>query len=145
MINTELFALVRDAIKDQPGRHDQSIWESTSVETSCGTARCVAGWAIHLTTGEKVFHWEPGLTFIEVSPSVRALAAERGIQGDPDDQDGMSLIPDLAASLLGLTEAQADVLFYVAGNDKALTCVELAADGNLYGFERALDLIEQGE
>lgn len=141
MINTELFALVRDAIKGQPGRHDQSTWESTNVETSCGTTRCVAGWAIHLTTGEKVFHWEPGLAFVEVSSSVRALAAEHGIQAEPDDRDGMTLIPGLAASLLGLSQAQADVLFY-ADNDKALTCVELAADGNLYGFERALDLIE---
>lgn len=141
MINTELFALVRDAIKGQPGRHDQSTWESV-LSNECGTTRCVAGWAIHLTTGEKVFRWEPGLGFIEVSPSVRALAAEHGVQGD-DDQDGMDLIPGLAASLLGLTETQADILFY-AENEKALTCVELAADGNLYGFERALDLIEQG-
>lgn len=142
MINTELFAKIRDVIKDQPGRHDQSRWESTL--SGCGTARCVAGWAIHLTTGKKVVYWEPGLSSIEVSPSVRALAAERDIQADPDDGDGVPLIPVLAASLLGLTEAQADILFY-ADNGEALNCVELAADGDLYGFERALDLIEQSE
>lgn len=140
--NVELFRRINEVISARPEEHDQSTWESTSVETSCGTTRCVAGWAIHLTTGEKVFHWDPDLTFIEVSPSVRALAAEHGIRGN-GDQEGMSLIPGLAASLLGLSQAQADVLFY-AGNEKALTCVELAADGNLYGFERALDLIEQG-
>lgn len=143
MINTELFAKVRDVIKDQPDQHDQSTWESVLTE-SCGTTRCVAGWAIHLTTGEKVVHWEPGLPFIEASPSVRTLAAERNIQADSDDRDGLTLIPGLAASLLGLTKAQADILFF-ADNKGALNCVELAADGDLYGFERALDQIEQSE
>lgn len=40
----ELRAKVLAQITSEPDTHDQYVWETV---TSCGTSRCVAGWALH--------------------------------------------------------------------------------------------------
>jgi hypothetical protein len=65
-LNTELFKKIHEVVSANPQRHDQATWEGQSVG-DCGTTRCVAGWAVHLATGQKVFRWESGVPNVLLS------------------------------------------------------------------------------
>lgn len=130
-MNTELFQKIHNAITTQPDQHDQSTWESQSVH-DCDTTRCVAGWAIHLTTGQPVLSWQPGEE-IRLSDATIDLAHDKGVYvEDPEDS---AAILDLAFKLLGLEDfMQAHLLFYVATDERARRAVEKAAAGDRDGF-----------
>jgi hypothetical protein len=57
MPNRELFKKIYDQITTHPEHHWQDVWEAEvsefdsrrSGDPLCGTARCVAGWALHLS------------------------------------------------------------------------------------------------
>lgn len=136
-MNTELFAKIRDMIREHPERHDQSTWESQSVTGECGTARCVAGWAVTLTTGKPVYSWRPGEE-IRLSDATIDLAHDKGVyMEDPHDS---AAVPDLAVKLLGLRNAtHAHLLFYIADDERARRAVEKAAAGDREGFLLALN------
>lgn len=82
--NRVLFEKVAARIEESPDRYRQSDWYT---ETDCGTAYCVAGWAITLAHGEEWWDY--------VSPDVEGLRA----------------IMDEAQRLLGIGEVDADWLF----------------------------------
>jgi len=81
MPNTDLFRKIHDQITTHPESHDQGDWESP-----CGTTRCVAGWALHLT--------EPHLP---VEVTARLLCRGVGIAHCDFDSDA---IPAAAENLL---------------------------------------------
>lgn len=99
-INQPLFQLVLDQIRMEPESHHQGSWEFTN---SCGTTRCVAGWAIHIATGLGV---------------VEACNEYRRMQDHPQN---------VAAMLLGLTDLERDDLFYDMDRDNVLRKVEMYA------------------
>jgi hypothetical protein len=138
-VNRELFQKIHDIIAAQTAErrvHYQQTWES---QGSCGTTRCVAGWAIHLTTGEPVFVHDSAITPpAHLSPSLVELARTRGISADSGDADYFDLIPLLARDLLGLTEKDAYTLFFVADTPEARTAVRMAAHGDEQGFRQLL-------
>lgn len=60
-INKNLFRMIDDVITEHPDWHDQSSWQdSYSPMSSCGTTRCVAGWAQFFVKG-KVAGDTPGV------------------------------------------------------------------------------------
>lgn len=121
MPNAELFAKIRDIIRDNPEQHDQSTFE----DDACGTTRCVAGWAIYLEAGAPLFTSDPG---VRLTPEVKALEERLGLVrgGFEDDLD---MVPVIAQKLLGLNDRQAHQLFYRMNNRRALELVERYAEG----------------
>ncbi|QMP84435.1 hypothetical protein HUN42_00057 [Streptomyces phage Dagobah] len=109
MVNRELFQKIHEVITLHPEQHDQSVWEEP--DPTCGTTRCVAGWAITLTTGKPVY----GKGYV-LHPATLALGKRPGV-------------PSIAGELLGLNDAEADVLFYRTGSDKARDVVKAFAEG----------------
>lgn len=96
MKNVEMFKKIHNQITLHPETHHQGTFEEGQ---SCGTTRCVAGWAIHL--------W----------------GVENGFAGSVNDLMGMYVanhmnpnewveIEDAAGHLLGLSEREAYQLFY---------------------------------
>ena len=124
MPNTELFAKIRDMIREHPEQHDQSAWESQPVD-ECGTTRCVAGWAVYLEAGAPLLTSDSG---VYLTPEVEALGLRLGLVrgGFEDDLD---MIPVIAQRLLGLDDRQAHQLFYRMNNQQALEQVERYAEG----------------
>ena len=141
-LNTELFKKIHEVVSANPQRHDQGTWESvltqdgTSFLPECGTTRCVAGWAVHLTTGQKLFHWEPGMPSVILSDSTIRLAQEHGIP--IESIDDLGVVPNVASKMLGLTDIEAENLFYNAGDDRAREIVAAAVAGDTEAFQRAL-------
>lgn len=82
-INVALLAKVRDHILEEPRRYRQSTWGRRNALVPCGTAACIAGWAANLG----------GAFTLE---ELREGPTETGI---------------LAQQLLGLTTAEANILF----------------------------------
>ena len=83
--NVDLMLQVRNTIKMNPEQHNQATYE-------CGTARCIAGWAIVLNTSQSVEHtW-----------------------------DRMTSAFDEGMEALGLTFTEAATLFYEMDNKTAL-------------------------
>ncbi|MFE6846535.1 hypothetical protein [Streptomyces sp. NPDC057686] len=99
VINQDLFRQVYEQICRVPESHCQSTWEDG--HGSCGTARCVGGWALYFT--------DPHATFEETARNLGFAA------------DGWC---EAAAKVLGLTMEEADYLFYVTGDEEAVRLVE---------------------
>lgn len=113
MVNRELFQKIHEVITLHPEQHDQGAWEESDL--TCNTTRCVAGWAITLTTGQPVYSRRDAL-----HPATLTLGKR------PGKRPG---IPSIAGELLGLNDAEADVLFYRTGSDKARDVVKAFAEG----------------
>ena len=107
---------VFDAITANPELHLQSVWVH---EQSCGTRRCVAGWARHL-------HGHESCT----------ISLEGGIPwGKPGS---MSVTAIVAADLLQISESDARQLFYRTSNHEALTAIEWLARGKELNWDEIL-------
>jgi len=120
MPNRELFQKIHEQISAHPDTHYQGSWE-----TGCGTTRCVAGWAIHLTTGAPVFGSDG-----RVSAQTRALAAEYGTRdAGPGGWHAGYMVADLAQELLGLSQPEAGRLFLADDDYNAAKAVEAYAEG----------------
>lgn len=99
---------VMDHITAHPEKHDQNVWiEQVSdqlddpEDQTCGTAACFAGWAT-LLSGDK-----PLFEGYRVAGAVISTATKRERR-----------VANRAKELLGLTDTQADCLFY-GGNTRA--------------------------
>lgn len=134
-MNTELFQKIHEVISPRPDLLRMHDWESIDGSGECGTTRCIAGWAVHLTTGEPLFHLVPDGDGLEMEhPSVLALSDRLGL--GPLDRRNFEMI---GARLLGLDTDTARVVFYDADDDRAREFVRLAAAGE---DDAALGLLE---
>lgn len=131
-LNREAFQKIHEVISVQPERLAMSTWEDDEPAESCGTTRCVAGWAIHFATGGAPLFANGG----GPSDEVRNLARDHEL--DPDDFSTSTLFECLGANLLGLSYREARAVFYLP-NDVASALVRLAAAGDDAGFENLLD------
>src|SRR3546814_4173457 len=77
-LNTELFAKIYDIITDGDGVPRRQTFSMDTWEHSCGTSRCVAGWAVHLETGQPLFERDGG-----AHRSTLDLAQELGLWTSP--------------------------------------------------------------
>lgn len=126
-MNTELFKKVHEVINDDLDQFDMDAWE----DNSCGTTRCVGGWAIYFAAGEvPLYNWESS----GVSEEVIALADRLGVQSIPDIK--WVHFPQLAARVLGLEEH--DVRLFHVGEITATEFVRLAAQGDEEGARAVL-------
>jgi len=95
--NVELFKKIYRQITDHPETHDQGIWES-----DCGTARCVAGWALYFHNSKQSVH----------------RTAEDILWGEgPRSTLRGSWEAIAAKTILGLTDDEAEDLFFEGKED----------------------------
>lgn len=110
-MNVELLKRINDVVKLDPESFDMNAWEGY-----CGTTRCVAGWAVYLTTGEPLYRgggW---------ADSLCDLAVELGLpEGD---------MQSVARELLWLTFIESEKLFYT-DSDKASHFLHLVGEGRI--------------
>jgi len=88
-VNTDLLTRTLAYIEDHPREWNQGAW---AVQTSCGTAYCFAGTAVHLAQPDAEFNFDDGAPRVAWSVNDRPVGAS-------------------AAELLGLSEDDADRLF----------------------------------
>lgn len=122
--NRQLFQKIYEVIAPESGvidwhKFSMSSWEDD--DSSCGTARCVAGWAIHYESGGAPVYTEDGLghseAVVELADRVGAtMFSSRTVD-----------LEDLAGRLLGL-EGSDRQLFYT-DEETAAEFVHLAAQG----------------
>lgn len=108
MINIEMFKRIENIIIANPEMHSQLEYE---YEDSCGTTRCIAGWAIHLwgqDNGRTGSLWQ-----IRHAWSGGRLSSSH----------------EAGQRILGLTPQEADELFYCMDNERALEMVQQYARG----------------
>lgn len=120
-LNIPLFRKIHAQIESFPESHNQGSWE-------CGTSRCVAGWAVHLTTGQPVY------------ATIGLHSATRKLVEELDVRDTGS-IPAVARRLLGITADEAGRLFY-ADEAQAAEAVRLAATGQADAFARYVQTLD---
>lgn len=89
-INKELLQKVRDHILEEPRRYNQETYFTEETDAPCGTAACIAGWAVLLGQGE---------------PSRAPCPC------DDSDCMGLPMWRRDAVGLLGLNQMEASVLF----------------------------------
>lgn len=115
--NRDLLIRVRDYIKDHPDEHDQNDWgkyhQQQLAEFGCRTTYCIAGHVCVTLSGD-IPVWG-GAEFNSEEPiymnQVRAL-------------DGTKhWVPDRALELLGLTDGEADDLFFCS-DDSVLRVID---------------------
>ena len=117
MINRELFQKIHEIISAHPEQHDQGSWEGTR-GPDCGTTRCVAGWAVFLTTGE------PLTRSTNTGIMGNSLATQELLR-----ENDWESIPEAGRRLLGLNEDVACSLFYDASNEEARAAVKAFSEG----------------
>jgi hypothetical protein len=112
--NYEMLRKVYDQVTIHPETHDQEVF-------ICDTRRCIAGWTIEFST-----EWEFD-TVATVKPvgmsTVEAL-----------DLGEVESVSAAAKEILGLTDDEADYLFFCESNDEAIRYLE-----KLIATERTVD------
>jgi hypothetical protein len=135
-MNRELFKKIDDIITPDPDKLDMGSWEEWDDNPECSTTRCIAGWAITLTTGQPLYvRTEEGL--YRQHPSVIELARRLGTtvwryQAGFDEVN----IPKLAAKLLDIPSSHRH-LFY-SEDEVGAAYVKAAAEGREDDAERVL-------
>lgn len=104
--NQALFDKIAAQIEETPDRYNQGEWRNVHAE--CGTAYCVAGWAVELSRGEEWFKEHEQVTTIERVNNEGAIEEhqERWVPG--------AYIEDTAITELGIEPEEADTLFDAA-------------------------------
>lgn len=118
-VNREAFREIHELITQFPDLHDQRNWEADpSQNGSCGTTRCIAGWATWLKAREM------GLLDSKGSPTKNKL------RGKIADRLGLRLRDhgSIARTVLGLTSAQAESLFHDYHDERAVARVKSYAE-----------------
>jgi hypothetical protein len=106
-INEPLLAKTMHHLTAHPEEHEQRLWLARG---SCGTAGCLAGWALHFAGHEMIFedfdHDTSEFLGNPRLPWLRRFDAAVGSMADGRD------IAYVARRELGLSRAQADRLFH---------------------------------
>lgn len=120
MANQEMFQRVNAMLTAFPELHSQTWWEEpdTIANGSCGTTRCVAGWAVWLKAQDLGLISRKRDTL--GSAVLRRVAERVGVE--TEDSFGLldegTLYHRVGAVLLGLTEDQAHSLFMDMTHDR---------------------------
>lgn len=131
MVNAERFARIEKHISLEGGAIDYDAFSMVTWERSCGTTRCVAGWAIYDEIGAPLWHRYGMMS--ERTPEFQALLDRLGFGG----------IESAAADLLGLDHDLAQVFY--TGEGVAFEFVKAAARGADYATLYGILYGEEGE
>ena len=102
----EFVEQVLAAIAAEPSQHEQQYFGR--VVEGCNTTYCIAGWACHL---------DPATLLIWGEWSVWVTRRTKYLSMDVDDDE---YLEQRAATLLGLSEDDAERVFYTMDNDQVL-------------------------
>lgn len=110
MADQEKFREIHEILTQFPELHHQNFWEAEPEDNgSCGTTRCVAGWAVWLAAKDMgLMSRKRDTTSHDV---LSAVAREHGIT-DPEYTSSGVLYPVVGARILGLDEDEAGSLFH---------------------------------
>lgn len=113
MINVELAESLLERLREHPEEHDQSLWgwKGKNVDGGCRTLMCAAGTVCFLTGADII--WEPQANGTMIADFIHSHTLPTHARDGKLEQ---TYIPHAARELLGLTQAQADDLFYNADN-----------------------------
>lgn len=103
---------IKDQITQRPWLHDQTDWE---VKSSCGTRRCIAGWA-------GLLHED------EMKAEIARLTEQGEFNTESAKRKTMLRLDAFAAvgqKTLGLNDEQASYLFWLVGNERAVEVLDL--------------------
>lgn len=95
--NLPLLRAVLAQIDATPERWNQGYW---ATKTDCGTAYCIAGWAVHISNPQAQPYW--GGTELDNADEACVVL---------DEEDGERFIDQSARKLLGLTGTESWSLF----------------------------------
>lgn len=101
MRNYELIKRVYDHVTTHPELHDQEIWGE---QKACGTTACIAGHAVMLAGCTP--KWRQTGFGLQMS----------GVEG----YDDAVFVGDVAQQLMGLSESEAERLFYYTDESEAI-------------------------
>jgi len=121
-VNIELFKKVKIQVDTEEASLDMANWEAQG-DPVCGTTRCLAGWAVNLTTGAPLYTWrkrEGWSEIVDLSPETTALADAHELNHD---------IPQIAGHLLGLTAHEENVFYMDEG--AVFEFIDLVASGHV--------------
>lgn len=124
MPNVERLKLLRETVLRNPEKWDQANWAAIKgSDVSCGTTLCLAGWACELAGREPLWKAYEGDSIEQqlnnwgiVTTGLLELTEEEK-EADPNRRVWIS---HFAQEWLGLTDEQANDLFYAGGEDGAL-------------------------
>lgn len=115
MANREMFQRIDKILEEFPELHHQNFWEAApEVTDSCGTTRCVAGWAVWLKAVD-----------LGLMSRKRDAVSNDIVRAVAEHYDLASITPIIAtdvtfeklgAAILGLNENEAASLFYDLNN-----------------------------
>jgi hypothetical protein len=126
MVNIERLTRLMRHVTLHPDRVNMGTW---GARTACGTVRCIAGWHVELAgypqNWARTRHYRRSIVPWRRWHYVWELeSVTRSYGGD--------VAPDVAAAAdLGLTSAEADLLFWSVDLDEAWRVVEDITDGAL--------------
>jgi hypothetical protein len=128
---TRLFAVL-DRIRENPYALDMRYFYRTGIEDVCGTTKCFAGHAIDLFG--KHFRWNPDVLQEDGSKASWSVIftnpddIPEGVRGTrlPDGTYEVAAAP-YAAALLGITDEQAEGLFYYLVDDVDMLAARVRA------------------
>lgn len=101
----ELWRKIDAQLVNEPESHDQSDFESG--DDDCGTSRCVAGWAVYFFSGRDVSIYQ----------------SKRILEKQHYPGEGFVHTATMGQHILGLSQENADWLFYDTDNDEAAAFV----------------------
>lgn len=143
-VNVEMFRRIREQIEREPQNFGMSYWiaefaqqerEFYNVLTdswedgSCGTTRCVAGWAVHFEALDKGLYGADEGEHDALFEAARSLVGAKPYRGDTIEKAG--------AKVLGIDLSLAHVLFHT-DDVTAYRAVELFSEGRSVEAERLL-------
>lgn len=131
-VNQKMFAEIDEIISSLPELHRQFGWEEKPEENgTCGTTRCVAGWAVWLAARE---HGLLSRKRDETGEEVRARLADILNLPQPDEDaehyyNGCARTdyPLIGGKVLGLSGEQAHTLFHDMHNKRVAARVHAFA------------------
>lgn len=122
-MNVEAFRKIHAQISAEPETLEMAHWEEASF--TCGTTRCIAGWAIHNALVERGESY-PRIYGIDGYEAAGFTRLKIDLFGNPNATIGQT-----GARLLGLGPMAAERLFLDSENDEAAEITALAADGQV--------------
>lgn len=117
MINTAMFRRIHDQITAHPETHDQGVFEA-----SCGTTRCIAGWAIYFAAVDRADGSDEYGMAAKIDKYWRAKGG---------DWPTYEITERTAADILGMPFDAAYTLFYCMEDELAVEYVAELATGSI--------------
>lgn len=106
-MNVRLLRRIQREILKEPRRFDMdNYFDMNALQARCGTSACIAGWAL-------VLKRHPGKPITETNFPKLARMAQRGV--DRLSYGRNAVLEERGIKALGITEEQAERLFYHAG------------------------------